>query len=271
LILKRTLMAFFILPLLTLGFRESAAGAKDREPARFGYRIVNIYPHDTRAFTQGLIFHNNYLYESTGLYGHSQLRKVHLETGRVERIHYLGDKYFGEGLALFKGRLYQLTWQNRIGFIFDLDSFKEIGRFSYKTEGWGLTSDENHLIMSDGSATLRFLDPKTFRVVKELQIFDRGRALYHLNELEFIKGEIYANIWNTENIVRISPATGQVTGWIDLTGLKAACGPDARMDVLNGIAYDERKNRLFVTGKFWPKLFEIELLPLAEAPPPVRR
>jgi glutamine cyclotransferase len=242
----------------------------------YHYRIVNIYPHDPGAFTQGLIYHDGVLYEGTGLHGASSLRKVDLETGRILKIHHLPGKYFGEGIALCGNRLIQLTYQSNVGFIYDLD-LQPAGSFHYPTEGWGLACDGDHLILSDGTATLRRLDLKTYRIIKELTVTDRGRPVRHLNELEMVKGEIYANIWQTEKIARISPATGEVTGWIDLGGLSALAqaasarksitgtgtNPDPaplhEIDVLNGIAYDKRGDRLFVTGKFWPKLFEIKL------------
>jgi glutaminyl-peptide cyclotransferase len=242
----------------------------------YGYRIIHSYPHDPGAFTQGLIYHNGYLYEGTGLRGRSSLRKVALETGKVLKRRNLPEKYFGEGIAICGNRLIQLTYQSKIGFIYDLD-LRPVGSFSYPTEGWGLTCDGSHLILSDGTATLRRLDARTFRIIKQITVTDRGKPVRHLNELEFVKGEIFANIWKTDTIARISPDTGQVTGWIDLAGLArlvqtATAGMDpagpgkdskilseADIDVLNGIAYDAQGDRLFVTGKFWPKLFEIKL------------
>jgi glutamine cyclotransferase len=245
-------------------------------PPVYGYRIVNAYPHDPGAFTQGLIYHNGFLYEGTGLHGRSSLRKVALETGKVLKRRNLPEKYFGEGIAICGNRLIQLTYQSKIGFIYDLD-LRPVGSFSYPFEGWGLTCDGKHLVLSDGTATLRRLDARIFKIVKQITVTDQGRPVFHLNELEFVKGEIFANIWKSDLIARISPETGQVTGWIDLAGMArlaraATAGmdpagpgkdskilPDAAIDVLNGIAYDERGDRLFVTGKFWPKLFEIKL------------
>lgn len=241
----------------------------------YGYRIVNVYPHDPGAFTQGLIFHNGRLYEGTGLHGRSSLRKVELETGKVLKKRGLPEKYFGEGIALCGNFLFQLTYQSNVGFIYDMD-LQPIGSFNYPTEGWGIACDGDHLILSDGTATLRRLDMKTFRLINKVTVTDRGLPVRHLNELEMVKGELYANIWQTERIARISPATGEVTGWINLGGLSALAQAAARksmpgtgtnpdpaplheIDVLNGIAYDERGDRLFVTGKFWPKLFEIKI------------
>ncbi|MBA4397592.1 MAG: glutamine cyclotransferase [Syntrophus sp. (in: bacteria)] len=273
----KTILPLPLLIVFFLSFAPPAQQAHAGEPIRqpvtkslnpkrsdvpvYGYRIVNTYPHDPGAFTQGLIFHNGFLYEGTGLHGASSLRKVELETGRVLKRHDLPEKYFGEGVALCSNRLIQLTYQSRIGFIYDLD-LRQTGSFTYPTEGWGLTCDGDNLILSDGTAILRRLDAKTFKVVKQITVTDRGRPVFNLNELEFVKGEIFANVWKTDAIARISPDTGQVTGWIDLGGLsQLAQEAGTAIDCLNGIAYDERADRLFVTGKLWPKLFEIRLIP----------
>ncbi|MCX5846402.1 MAG: glutaminyl-peptide cyclotransferase [Deltaproteobacteria bacterium] len=224
-----------------------------------GFRIINTYPHDPEAFTQGLVFHKGYLYEGTGRHGHSTLRKVELKTGGILKSHRLPIEYFGEGITIWQNKLIQLTWQSHTGFIYDLQSFRLLRTFSYPTEGWGITCDGNNLIMSDGTAILRFLDPRKFTMVKQIEVKDRGRPIPYLNELEYIKGEIFANIWDTGYIARISPQTGRVLGWIDLRGLYRLVDNGKRVDVLNGIAYDTKNNRLFVTGKFWPKLFEIRL------------
>jgi glutamine cyclotransferase len=224
-----------------------------------GFRIINTYPHDSEAFTQGLVFHKGYLYEGTGLHGHSTLRKVELKTGRILKSHRLPIEYFGEGITIWQNKLIQLTWQSHTGFIYDLQSFRLLETFSYPTEGWGITCDGNNLIMSDGTAILRFLDPRKFTVVRQIEVKDRGRPVPYLNELEYINGEIFANIWDTGYIARISPQTGRVLGWIDLRELYRLVDNGKRVDVLNGIAYDAKNDRLFVTGKFWPKLFEIRL------------
>lgn len=226
----------------------------------YGYRVIHVYPHDRGAFTQGLIWCDGYLYEGTGLHGASSLRKVRLETGKVVERHLLGRQYFGEGITEWGGRLLQLTWTSNLGFIYDRLGLKLCGTFRYPGEGWGLTNDRNRLIMSDGTATLRFLNPETFRETGRLNVHGGGMPLAGLNELEFIRGEIYANIYRTDRIAKISPVTGAVTGWIDLQGLLSGADRRTPVDVLNGIAYDARRNRFFVTGKFWPKLFEIELL-----------
>lgn len=222
-----------------------------------GFRVVAIYPHDPEAFTQGLVFHKGHIYEGTGLYGHSTLRKVELATGRIVKVHRLPEKYFGEGITMCRKRLVQLTWQSKTGFIYDPRSFRVLGSFSYPTEGWGITCDGNNLIMSDGTAILRFLNPLTFKVVKQIKVMDRGKAVPYVNELEYIKGEIYANIWDTSYIARICPRTGHVLGWIDLRELYHYVGVNRKADVLNGIAYDPENDRLFVTGKYWPNIFEI--------------
>jgi glutamine cyclotransferase len=224
-----------------------------------GYRVVNIYPHDREAFTQGIIYRGGALYEGTGIEGRSTIRKVRLESGEVLQIRKIDPELFGEGITVWHDTLVQLTWRSGVGFVYDLATFRPLRRFSYTGEGWGLTHDEKHLIMSDGSASLRFLDPESFREVKRVLVRDGGQPVMHLNELEWVRGEILANVWQTERIARISPADGRVTAWIDLHGLldrRDAAG----IDVLNGIAYDAAHDRLFVTGKLWPKLFEIKIV-----------
>lgn len=225
----------------------------------YTYRIVATYPHDPSAFTEGLAFANGFLYEGTGLYGQSSLRQVALENGSVLKINQLADEYFGEGVTIIGARIIQLTWRSHIGFVYDLDNFTLLGNFSYSTEGWGLTNDGSRLIMSDGTATLRFLDPVTFATLGQIEVHDDHGPVTQLNELEYIHGEIFANIWQTNRIAQISPQTGQVVGWIDLTGLLNLTEPHQPVDVLNGIAYDDVHDWLFVTGKLWPSLFEIEL------------
>ena len=222
-------------------------------------RVVNIYPHDPDAFTQGLVFQKGHLYEGTGLPGQSSIRKVELKTGKVLKRQTLAAEHFGEGITICRNRLIQLTWQSHTGFVYDLQSFRTLQTFSYPTEGWGITCDGNYLIMSDGTAVLHFLDARTYKMVRQIEVRDRGRSLPNINELEFIKGEIYANVWGTAYIARISPRTGQVLGWIDLRDLYRYVGAGGNIDVLNGIAYDAIGDRLFVTGKYWPNLFEIRL------------
>ena len=238
------------------------SGAPAAAPRVYGYKVVRSYPHDRQAFTQGLVYLDGLLYEGTGMNGQSGIRKVRLETGEVLQMRPLDGQYFGEGIVVWKDRLVQLTWQHGLGFVYDLETFQPKRTFNYAGEGWGLTHDGSRIIMSDGSpgGTLRLLDPETLRETGRLVVRDGGRPVPHLNELEYVKGEIYANVWMTERVARISPKTGQVTGWIDLRGLldpREAAGTD----VLNGIAYDAQKDRLFVTGKWWPKIFEIQLVP----------
>lgn len=229
----------------------------------YGYKVINRYAHDTSAFTQGLLFHNNHLYESTGLYGESTLRQVELETGKIPRGIKLPARVFAEGLTLWDGQLIQLTWRAGVAFIFDLETLALKKQFHYTTEGWGLTHNATHLIMSDGSAKLYFRDPETFAVSHTLTVTDQGKHIEKLNELEFIEGYIYANVWMSNRIAKISPVSGKVLAWIDLTGLqpRASHTADAQGHVLNGIAYDAESQRLFVTGKKWPALYEINIIP----------
>lgn len=242
----------------TLALSDGAQRRTSRMPSTpvFGYQIVRSYPHDSGAFTQGLVYLDGHLYEGTGLNGRSSIRKVRLETGEVLQIQNLDAQYFGEGIAVWRDALIQLTWQSGVGFVYDRATFKRTKTFTYRGEGWGLTHDGKRLIMSDGTPWLRFLDPVSLQEVGKLQVKDAGAPVDDINELEFVKGEIYANVWNTDRIARIAPATGRVTGWIDLKGLLGA-RESAAADVLNGIAYDAAGDRLFVTGKLWPRLFEI--------------
>ena len=225
-----------------------------------GYRIVNTYPHDPRAFTQGLVFADDVLYEGTGLRGQSSLRKVDLKTGSILRVRQLAAHFFGEGITIYGNRVIQLTWRAKVGFVYDIRTFQLLDTFNYPTEGWGITHDGRSLIMSDGTSTLYFLDPQSFQQVNRLEVHTKDGPVSKLNELEYVQGEIYANVWKTDRIARISPETGEVVGWIDLEGLLRPEDRNRRFDVLNGIAYDVKNDRLFVTGKLWPKLFEIELV-----------
>jgi len=225
----------------------------------YSYEVINTWHHDPDAFTQGLQYFNGELYESTGLNGRSSLRRVDLESGKVLQKIDIDKQYFAEGMTILGGKIYQLTYQTHIGFIYDLKTFKQLGTWHYEGEGWGLTNDGTNLIMTDGTNKINYLDPNTLTIVKTLEVTDEGFLVERLNELEYIKGEIYANIWQTDRVARIDPATGKVKGWIDLSGLLSAQERTDRVDVLNGIAYDEKNDRLFVTGKLWPKLFEIKL------------
>lgn len=246
-----------ILLMGSIGFipAERAGGP----PPTYSYRVVQSYPHDRRAFTQGLIYRDGFLYEGTGMTGQSGIRKVKLETGEVLQMRSLAREYFGEGITEWKGSIIQLTWQTQIGFVYDIATFQQTKTFAYRGEGWGLTHDGTRLIMSDGSSSLRFLDPATLQETGRLRVRDENGPVEQLNELEYVRGELFANIWNSDRIARISPKDGRVTGWIDLSGLLPPMERGGA-DVLNGIAYDQAGNRLFVTGKWWPRLFEIQLV-----------
>lgn len=229
--------------------------------ARDSYHIVRAYPHDKQAFTQGLVYIEGHLYESTGIRGQSSIREEDLDTGRILQMQLISDKYFGEGLTNWKNTLVQLTWQSHIALVYDRATLRVLRTFHYDGEGWGLTQDGKNLILSDGTATLRFFDPETFREVRRITVKDHGKPITYLNELEYIHGQIYANVWHTDRIARISPASGRVLGWIDLKGLMPRDQLSSEEAVLNGIAYDAAHDRLFVTGKLWPKVFEITLVP----------
>lgn len=228
-------------------------------PSFYTYEVVNTWPHDPQAFTQGLVYHDGQILESTGLNGQSTLRRVDLVTGVVRTQVAVPAQYFAEGLAILNDRAYQLTWQDHKAFVYDLKTLRLEREFSYPGEGWGLTTDGQYLILSDGTSHIRFLDPQTFTIKRTLNITDRTWPVDRLNELEYIKGEIFANIWGADYVVRIDPSTGTVTGIIDFTGLLPVQDRTRDTDVLNGIAYDPRGDRLFVTGKRWPKLFEVRL------------
>lgn len=232
----------------------------------FSYEVVRVYPHDRGAFTQGLVYHNGFLYESTGLEGQSTLRKVDLNTGQVLQRKDIARPYFAEGLAIRQGRAFQLTWLSEQGFVYDLESFNLLKTFNYFGQGWGLTNDAHSLIMSNGSNTISFLDPETLSIQRSVSVLENSQPLNNLNELEYINGEIFANVWQTNRIVRIDPANGNLRSWIDMSGLLS---PEDRLqpvDVLNGIAFDPATGRIFVTGKLWPKLFEIKIIENRKAP-----
>ena len=239
------------------GGGESATS--DERARQAYYEVVNSYPHDPTSFTQGLLWQNGGFYESTGLYGQSKLRRLEFPSGRVLKETDLQTDLFGEGLALVDSRLIQLTWKSHRGFVYDLDSFRLLQEFTYDTEGWGLTYDGKYLILSDGSSELLYLDPQTFKPVRRLAVTMNGRPIPELNELEFIDGEIWANVWQTDLILRIDPSTARVTSFLDLKGILAPSDKTGREDVLNGIAYDPAHKRIFVTGKLWPRVFEIKV------------
>jgi glutaminyl-peptide cyclotransferase len=240
------------------GFAAAQAPGGAAIPS-YRYTVVATYPHDPGAFTQGLQYLDGVLYEGTGLNGRSSIRKVKLETGAVLQRRDVAPQYFGEGITVWKTQLVQLTWQSGIAFVYDRTTFAPRKTFTYQGEGWGLTHDGSSLVMSDGSSELRFLDPETFAERRRVMVTAAGKPVPSLNELEFVKGEIFANVWQSDVIARIDPRTGRVIGWIDLSGLLT---PRERSsaDVLNGIAYDAARDRLFVTGKLWPKLFELRLV-----------
>jgi glutamine cyclotransferase len=233
----------------------------DIQPKNYTYEVVKVYPHDKNAFTQGLVFENGFFYEATGLKGESSIRKVQVGTGDIIQSYSVDPQIFGEGVTIFGDKIIQLSWQHYTGFVYDKKSFQLLAKFSYSTEGWGLTNDGKYLIMSDGTNKIYFLDSESYSEMYRIEVYDNKGMVDQLNELEFIDGEIYANVYQTNKIARIDPATGKVLAYIDLTGIL----PDkdrirGETDVLNGIAYDFENKKLFVTGKKWPKLFEIKLI-----------
>lgn len=250
---RTTLLGVLALLAWTGGF-QPLAGAED--PPVYAGEIVARYPHDPDAFTQGLVFHDGSLYEGTGRHGESSLRELELETGEIIRRHNLGKRYFGEGITILDGRVYQLTWRSHTGFVYDLEDFSVLDTFYLPGEGWGLTHDGEHLILSDGTAELRFLDPDSLREVRRLTVTSPAGPVDRLNELEYIDGEIWANVWYEDYLLRIDPDNGKVNSLVDLRGLHPRRGSE---EVLNGIAWDPAKRRLFVTGKLWPVLFEIRV------------
>lgn len=227
----------------------------------FGYKVLNTFPHDQKAFTQGLVFENGRLYESTGRYGKSKLTKRKLYSIEPIKTYRLPSSLFGEGITKYKDRIIQLTWRAGVGLIYDSTDFRLLNSFSYSTEGWGITNDGKHLIMSDGTDKLYFLDPESFKETKRVKVLDNNNPVTKINELEYIKGKIYANIWETDHIAIINPRTGRVEAWINLERLAAQAGGDNTYKTLNGIAYDTEKDRIFITGKLWPKIYEIKIIP----------
>jgi glutamine cyclotransferase len=239
---------------------QQAPPRTEAEPPVQSFRVVHAYPHDPGAFTQGLVWLDGRLWESTGLVGASTIREVDLESGRVLRSVDIPPGLFGEGIVNWGDEILSITWQDGVGFRWDRRSFRQTGRWNYSHEGWGLTQDGRHIILSDGTPTLRFLDPATMREVRRIDVTSAGQPVARLNELEYANGEILANVWMTSRIARIDPASGRVVGWIDLAPLAAEAGANED-NVLNGIAYDAERDRLFVTGKNWPRLYEIDLVP----------
>lgn len=246
--------------LVACGNRGKASkGQTPPPPVRYGFKIVNSYPHDTGAYTQGLFWHEGALYESTGEYGHSTLRSTEFATGEVKRSIALSNEYFAEGAVFFAGKIYQLTWFEEKCFVYDVDTFEGAGEFSYKGQGWGLATDGEKLYMSDGSANIIVRDPATFEAKGSIVVRNEGRPVQHINELEWIDGKIWANVYMTNEIVIIDPSDGHIEGIIDFTGIESQLALTPSTDVMNGIAYDEATGRIFVTGKRWNKLFEIEI------------
>jgi glutamine cyclotransferase len=246
--------------ILLAGFLLLAAATASTQETN-SYQVIHTYPHDQQAYTQGLLYLDGHLYESTGIQGRSSLREEDLDTGRILALHEVPSQYFAEGLAAWGNMLVQLTWQSHVALVYDRATFRLLRTIPYPGEGWGLTADAKSLILSDGSATLRFLDPETLREVRRITVRDHRRAIDQLNELEYVHGQIYANIWHSDKIVRIDPVSGKVLGWIDLTGILPAGRVTDREAVLNGIAWDAQQDRLFVTGKLWPSIFEIKVVP----------
>ncbi len=257
--------ARFVLVCLSIApgfaYGQTAQRSHAGHTPEFTFRVVRQFPHDPQAFTQGLAYRNGYFYEGTGLNGRSSLRQVKVETGEIVREVDLAPQFFGEGVTLLKDEVVQLTWRSQTGFIYNLSDFRLLRRFSYPGEGWGITSDGREVFMSDGTPEIRVLDANTLTEKRRLKVHDGARPVAQLNELEFVEGEIFANVWQTDRIARISPRTGEVLGWIDLTGLLSPLYHVSSDAVLNGIAYDAQNKRLFVTGKLWPTIFQIQLIP----------
>jgi glutamine cyclotransferase len=241
--------------------QSSSHAAGPRQTPEYTFKIIRVFPHDPSAFTQGLVYHDGFLYEGTGLNRQSSLRKVRLETGEVVQHVDLPGEFFGEGIAIVGDKVIQLTWQSQTGFVYRLSDFRLLRRFSYPGEGWGLTSNGNEIFMSDGTAEIRVLNATTLAEKRRFAVHDGATPIDQLNELEFVEGEIFANIWQTDRIARISPRAGKVVGWIDLKGLLSPVYRRRSDAVLNGIAYDASHKRLFVTGKLWPNIFEIQIVP----------
>lgn len=258
--ISATLLFFLFLTSCTKIITQHESAPEIDGPKLHTYRVLEEYPHDESAFTQGLVYQDDYFYEGTGMWGLSNIRKVDPFSGQVLMQRNNPDDYFGEGITIFDGKIYQLTWLSKIGIIYSLANFDSLGSFAYPTEGWGLTHDDEYLIMSNGSNILRFLDPITFLEAKRIIVTDNGTPVDWLNELEYIKGEIFANVWLSDEIVIIDPASGDVTGKINMAGILPDADRTPQTDVLNGIAWDETEDRIFVTGKRWPRLYEIELI-----------
>ncbi|HLW84783.1 MAG TPA: glutaminyl-peptide cyclotransferase [Candidatus Sulfotelmatobacter sp.] len=258
---RQLAVAFLLIALTQRLPAQSSFQTHASRPPEYTFKLVRVFPHDPAAFTQGLAYRDGFFYEGTGIKGRSSLRKVRLETGEVIQRVDLDPEFFGEGITLLKNEVVQLTWQSQTGFVYDLNDFKLLRRFSYSGEGWGLASNGREIFMSDGTAQIRVLDRDTLAEKRRFTVRDGNRPIDQLNELEFVEGEIFANVWQTDRIARISPQTGKVVGWIDLSGLLSPVYRREPGAVLNGIAYDADRKRLFVTGKLWPSIFEIQVVP----------
>jgi len=256
---KSLLLLLFLYACLPFG--QAQRQPSPAPPPECTFTIVHAFPHDPSAFTQGLAYRDGFLYEGTGLNAHSSLRKVRLETGEVVQHTDLDPEFFGEGIALFKNKIIQLTWKSGTGFVYDLNNFHLIRKFSYSGEGWGLATNNQELFLSDGTSEIRVLDAETLQEKRRIRVHDGSTEVDQLNELEFVEGQLFANVWHSNRIARISPQTGNIVGWIDLTGLLSPIYRLQPEAVLNGIAYDPIRKRLFVTGKLWPSVFEIKLSP----------
>jgi glutamine cyclotransferase len=254
-------IAFLLTALIQLLPGQSPRQSRAARPPEYTFKLVHVFPHDPTAFTQGLAYRDGFLYEGTGIKGQSSLRKIRLETGEIVQRVDLAPEFFGEGITLLNNEVLQLTWQSQTGFVYSLSDFKLLRRFEYSGEGWGLTTNGREIFMSDGTAQIRVLDPVTLAEKRRFKVRDGGTPIDQLNELEFVEGEIFANVWQTDRIARISPQSGNVVGWIDLKGLLSPVYRRESGAVLNGIAYDADRKRLFVTGKLWPSIFEIQLVP----------
>lgn len=258
--LRSILIAYGTLLLARTCIAQSADKRAIAPAPEYTFQVLHVYPHDPNAFTQGLAYRNGFLYEGTGLKGRSSLRKVRLETGEVVQRIDLHNEFFGEGITLLNNRVVQLTWLSHTGFVYDVRSFRLLRQFTYSGEGWGLTTNGHELLLSDGSADIRVFNPETFAEKRHFAVHDGSDPVTKLNELEFVEGEIYANVWQTDRIARISPQSGRVVGWIDLTGILSPMYRREADAVLNGIAYDPQGKRLFVTGKLWPSIFQIRVV-----------
>ncbi len=261
-VLLLSLMVVFAMALFSTSILgQSSQKGQPRRPPEYTFKVIHVFPHDPAAYTQGLVYRDGFLYEGTGLNARSSLRKVELTTGKVLQRVDLEPQFFGEGITILKNQIVQLTWKSETGFIYNLSDFRLLRQFPYSGEGWGITTNGTDLFMSDGTAEIRVLDGNTLREKRRIRVHDGDTAITQLNELEFVRGEIFANVWQTDRIARISPQTGKVVGWIDLTGLLSVVYRREQDAVLNGIAYDPKGDRLFVTGKLWPSIFEIQLVP----------